>query len=255
VDSKGNFQTIGFIPWAEDGGGWIWPWVFGANFTKNVNGKVTLTLNDPKTLAALNWMAGYSKKYGADKLQTAISGFGNIFSPNDAFISGKVAMMVGGNWHTEALRTYNPKLDYAVYPIPAPAGGRKLATVLGMNVYLVPTGSKHPLEAVKFAMWAGNGTAVIGNENIWRTFSGYKQPADAPKNIWQLHNDPVYKVTELLDKSPNATNGPLLPIEAQLDNEMNTAEQTVYYGKATAAKAMADLQTRMQALLDKSLHQ
>src|SRR5438552_2372499 len=33
-NSKGGFKTIGFIPWAEDGGGagsgaFLWPWVFG----------------------------------------------------------------------------------------------------------------------------------------------------------------------------------------------------------------------------------
>ena len=94
---------------------------------------------------------------------------------------------------------------------------------------MVPAGSKHPLEAVKFAMWAGNGSAVIGNENIWRTFAGYKQGANAPKNIWQQHDDPAYKVTEKLTVSPNAQNPPLLPISAQLTNEMITAEQTVYY--------------------------
>jgi hypothetical protein len=124
-----------------------------------------------------------------------------------------------------------------------------------MNVYIVPAGSKHPLEAVKFAMWAGNGVPVIANENIWRTYSGYKQGPNSPKNIWQLHDDAAYKVTELLSSSPNATNGPLLPISAQLNNEMTTAEQTVYYGKEDAVKAMTDLQNRMQPLLDKGLHQ
>ncbi len=255
-DSKGNLNTIGFIPWAEDGSNpWIWPWVFGANFTKVVNNKVKLTLTDPATIRALDYQAGYAKKYGADKLQTAISGFGAAFSPNDAFIGGKVAMMVGGNWHTEALRTYNPKLDYAVFPIPYPAGGRPNATVFFMNIYMVPVGSKHPLEAVKFALWAGNGSAVIGNENVWRTFSGYKQGPNAPKNIWQTHDDAAYKVTEKLNVSPNATNGPLLPISTQLANDLATAEQKVYYLKSTPLQAMTEVQNRLQPLLDKALHQ
>ena len=30
--------------------------------------------------------------------------------------------MVGGNYHTEALRTYSPKLDYGVTTLPARAG-------------------------------------------------------------------------------------------------------------------------------------
>ena len=107
-------------------------------------------------------------------------------------------MMVGSDYHTEALRTYNPKLDYAVAPLPVAPGGRKMATEFSVNIYFVPVGSKHPLEAVKFAMWAGNGVAVIGNENIWHTFSGYKQGPDSPKNIWQQRGDPVYKVTEQL---------------------------------------------------------
>jgi multiple sugar transport system substrate-binding protein len=256
LDSKGNFKTIGFIPWAWDGADpWIWPWMFGANFTKVVKGKTMLTLTDPATVRALEYQATYGKKYGVGKLQAAVSSFGNVFSPNDPFISGLSAMMVGSDYHTEALRTYNPKLDYMVSPLPLAPGGRKNATEFSINIYFVPKGSKHPLEAVKFAMWAGNGVAVIGNENIWHTFSGYKQGPHAPKNIWQQRNDPVYKVTEQLLKSPNTTNGPLLPISSQLNNEMQTAAQTVYYGKGSALKTLTDLQNRMQPLLDKALHQ
>jgi multiple sugar transport system substrate-binding protein len=260
VIKGGRFKTIGFIPWAYEGGGagnqsFTWPWMFGANFTKVVNGKVMLTLTDPAMLRALNWEATYAKKYGADRLQTAVNSMGNAFSPNDPFISGELAMMVGGNWHTEALRTYNPKLDYAVFPIPVPTGGRMNGTIFGFNVYMVPVGSKHPLEAVKFAMWAGNGSAVIGNENVWRTFSGYRQGPNAPKNIWQQHNDPTYAVTEKLAASPNATNGVLLPISTQLINDLWAAEQSVIYGKTSALSAMSQLQSQLQPLLDKALKQ
>jgi len=255
-DSKGNFKTFGFIPWAWDGADpWIWPWIFGANFTKTVNGKVMLTLNDPATIRAMNYLASYSKEYGVSKLQSAVSSFGGVFSPSDPFISGIAGMMVGSDYHTEALRTYNPKLDYMVTTLPIAPGGRTNATEFSVNIYMVPTGSKHPLEAVQFAMWAGNGSAVIGNENIWHTFAGYKQPASAPKNIWQQRGDPVYKVTEKLLQSQNTTNGPLLPISAQLNNEMQTAEQSVYYLKSSPQAALTDLQNRLQPLLDKALHQ
>ncbi len=256
--SNGKFKTIGFIPWVWEGGQldpFMFPIMFGAKFTKTVGGKVELNLTDPKIIAALNYMASYGKKYGADKLQVAMSGFGSYFSATDPFIGGTVAMAIGSDFHTEALRTYNPKLNYGVTTIPVAPGGPKNVTDFSCNVYMVPAGSKHPLEAVKFAMWAGNGSAVIGNENIWRTFAGYKQGANAPKNIWQQHDDPIYKVTEKLDVSPNAQNPPLLPISAQLANELQTAEQNVYYGKETALKAMTDLQNRLQPILDKSLHQ
>ncbi len=257
-NSKGGFKTIGFIPWVWEGGAldpFQIPAMFGAQFTKTVNGKVKLNLTDPRMIKALNYMASYSKKYGAGTLQTAMSGFGNFFSPNDPFISGQVAMAIGSDFHTEALRTYNPKLSYGVTTLPLASSGPKNTTNFSCNVYMVPKGAKHPLEAVKFAMWAGNGSAVIGNENIWRTFAGYKQSSDAPKNIWQQHNDPVYKVSEKLQASPNAKNPPLLPISAQLANELQTSEQQVYYGKQTVMQAMTDLQNRLQPILDKGLHQ
>ncbi len=260
--SGGKFKTVGFVPWAYEGGGgqgtagvYTWPWVFGGNYTKVVNGKVMLTLNDPAAIRALEWETSYAKKYGADKMQVTVSGTLDPFSPNDLFITGQIAMMVAGNWHTEALRTYNPKLDYAVFPIPYPPGGRKNACLLFMNIYMVPEGAKHPAEAVRFAMWAGNGTAVIGNEDIWRTYSGYKQKPTDPKNKWQRSNDAAYKVTQLLSVSPNATNGPLLPITAQLTNELWAAQQKVIYGQATAQAALTDVQNRLQPLLDQGLKQ
>jgi hypothetical protein len=36
---------------------------------------------------------------------------------------------------------------------------------------------------------------------------------------------------------------------------MQTAAQTVYYGKGSALKTLTDLQNRMQPLLDQALHQ
>jgi multiple sugar transport system substrate-binding protein len=258
-DSKGNFKTIGFIPWAEDGSGywgvWLWQWLFGANFTKKVNGKLMLTLTDPAAIRALNWEAGYGKKYGASKLSGVVTGAAAPFSIDDLFISGKMAMMIGGQWHTEAMRTYNPKLDYAAYAIPAPPGGRQNATILSFNTWVVPQGARHPLEALKYGMWAGNGAPVVGNENTWMTVSAYKQPANAAKNIWQQRKDPVYSLVEKLAGSSNATKGPLLPISAQLNDAMTTAEQSVYYGKANAEQALSQVQSRMQPMLDKALNQ
>ncbi len=256
--SKGGYKTYGFIPWLWEGGvadPFQLPDMFGAKWTKTVNGKVKLTLTDPAIIKALDYMASYGKQYGVSNLETSLSGFGAAFSPNDPFIDGQVAMIIGGNYHTEAIRTYNPKLNYGVTLLPTAAGGPKNTTDFSCNIYMVPAGSKHPLEAVKFAMWAGNGSAVIGNENIWRTFAGYKQAANGPKNVWQQHDDPAYKVSETLQSSPNAENPPLLPISSQLANELITAEQQVYYGKQSAMKAMTDLQNRLQPILDKGLHQ
>ncbi len=258
--SGGRFKTIGFIPWAYDGGGagggaFTWPWVFGANFTKVVNGKVMLTLTDPAFIRALNWEATYAKKYGSDKLQTAVNSMGNSFSPSDPFLAGQLAMMVGGNYHTEALRTYNPTLDYAVWRIPAPPGGRSNATMLGTNVFMVPRGAKHPLEAVKVALGFATGGSEVATEDIWRTFSMYKQGPNSPKCIWQQRHDPTYALELQLAASPNATNPPLLPISAQLANSVWTAAQDVIYGKATAEHALSQVQSQLQPLLDQALHQ
>ncbi len=131
IGSNGKFKTIGFIPWVWEGGQldpFMFPIMYGAKFTKTVNGKVKLNLTDPKIIAALNYMAGYGKKYGADKLQVAMSGFGSYFSATDPFIGGTVAMAIGSDFHTEAIRTYNPKLDYGVTTIPLAPGGPKNVT-------------------------------------------------------------------------------------------------------------------------------
>ncbi len=260
VMNGSKFETIGFIPWAYEGGGagasvYTWGQVFGANFTQVVNGKVKLTLTDPAFIRSLNWEASYAKKYGADKLQVAATNTLNPFTANDLFITGELAMMVGGNWHTEALRVYGPKIDYVCYPIPYPPGGRKNASIMSFNFYMVPVGSKHPLEAVTFAMWCGSGPAIVGNADMWRSFSGYKQKPGDPVSIWVKNHDHTYSVIQMLAASPNTGSGVMLPISAQLANDLWAAEQKVIYGQATAESALAEVQNRLQPILDKALNQ
>ena len=216
-----------------------------------------LTLTDPATIRALNWLASYAKKYGADKLQVVAASPLAPSRPTTPSSPARSAMMVAGSWHTEALRTYNPKLDYIGAPDPLPARRPpECHRVLG-QIYMVPQGSKHPLEAVKFAMWAGNGVAVIGNENVWHTFPGYKQGPTRPKNIWQQHGDAgLQGDREALGLAKRHERRRCCRSRPSWTNEMWAAEQNgLSIGQGHGGAGMTEVQNRLQPILDKALHQ
>lgn len=73
----GNVQQIGLLPWNVYGNAnsmVTWGWVFGGSFYTQATNKVTA--NDPRVVAALEWMVSYAKKYGITKIASFTAPFG-----------------------------------------------------------------------------------------------------------------------------------------------------------------------------------
>jgi multiple sugar transport system substrate-binding protein len=75
---------------------WSWGIVFGGSFYDAKSGQATA--GDPRVVAALDWMASYSRKYGAD--QVARFRKGDQALPGAAFplLEGRYAMIMDGQW-------------------------------------------------------------------------------------------------------------------------------------------------------------
>lgn len=161
-DKSGNIKVAGFLP--NFGNSWLYMYSFmtGAKFMSD-DGR-TCTLYSKEAEEALQFMIdGYDVVGGYEKAQAFQSGF--LQNQNDAFIVGKVAMKIDGDWILNSLSRWGPDLDFGVSPPPIPderlagkgryAGEKeKLITWTGGFSYAIPTGARRPEEAWRFIKWA-----------------------------------------------------------------------------------------------------
>ena len=87
--AQGRIIQMGFLP-SEPG--W-WPWSWGYWFGGKLwDGKETVTTDEPGNIEAYEWVRSYSEKFGVDNIKKFSSSFGVFSSPQNAFLSSKVAM-------------------------------------------------------------------------------------------------------------------------------------------------------------------
>ncbi|OMD41791.1 ABC transporter substrate-binding protein [Paenibacillus odorifer] len=98
----------------------------------------------------------------------------------DAFVTGKVAMLYSGPWMLSTYNKYGKDLDYGIVPPPAGPSGDK-GSVMGGFGLVIPEGSKHKEEAWEFIKWW---TANKDNALLWAKTSlnlpGYKPSMEDP---------------------------------------------------------------------------
>jgi multiple sugar transport system substrate-binding protein len=156
TDKNGAYTQVGFIPYDtaySQGWHYTWGFDFGGKFADPATGKVTPT--DEKIVAAFQFLHDWAKAMGPQKVQTFISTYAppNFPPQQGPFLTGKVAMMVNGDWMLNQIRTYMPSLNYGVTYIPVANKGDPPSTWAGGWSLCIPTGSKHTAEAFKFLSW------------------------------------------------------------------------------------------------------
>jgi multiple sugar transport system substrate-binding protein len=245
----GKIDRLGFIPWVDSGGdAFTWLWMFGSKIYDPASNKLVLT--DDKSVAAFTWMNKYAQKYDPAKLKSFTSGFGGMFSPDHPFMTGKLAMTVTGNWFTNALKIYAPKVNYKVAKIPTTADGRVGGSPLNSNVFMLPKGSKNPDLAAQFVKFALTPEINSNNFDVWRSIPITDKKFDDVS--WTKNADPIYKIEREVANSPNAGHPGLSPVSSQLADEMLQLRDNVIYNNKDPKPLLQALQDKLQKVVDKN---
>jgi multiple sugar transport system permease protein len=159
-DEVGNITQVGFIPMYGNSWLYLYGWQNGGEFL-SADGR-TCTLNDPKIVGALEWVTGvYDALGGVQK----VDGFSTTFQAGDLdpFLTGKVAMMVNGNWILNTIASYKPDMNFGVAPAPVPAwrleaarkdpGLKPYLTWSGGFSWAIPERARRPELAWEFIKW------------------------------------------------------------------------------------------------------
>ncbi|MFK9091513.1 ABC transporter substrate-binding protein [Bacillus salipaludis] len=214
-----RFKQIGFIPWYNQGWLYSWGWPFGGSFYDQKTNKVTA--NDPKIIESLQWMTDYAKKYNVEDIAgfTDSKGSGAM----DPFLTGQLAMHIGGNWSISGYLKYKPDLNYGVAPIPTPSGTDYTSWSGGMAV-VIPKGAKHPKEAWEFVKFFGSEEGQELYNGKYKTLS----VIDSVNKKLGYMDHPIF--SEFIKILPNSHNRPVIPEGELLWNELSNAVDNSIHG-------------------------
>ena len=122
----GSLKVVGYDPefgFYQNTSGAYQPSV-GAKWF-DANGKSSLA-KDPAWSRLLKWQKSLVDYYGHDKLVRWQAGAGDEFSASHAFETGKLAMMMDGEWRVSFIAADHPELQYGTAPMPVDGASPKL---------------------------------------------------------------------------------------------------------------------------------
>ena len=247
-DSQKRLIQAGFLPGEPGWWGYGWGYFFGGNLLQSAE---TISVAEPANVRAFEWMVSYSKNLGVGVTKRFRSGFGNFSSPQNAFLSGKVAMVLQGVWMHNFIDKYAPGLQWTAAPFPYPSGHPELAntTSADADVLVIPKDSAHPAEAFQFIRYLTTQPALeklcLGQQK----FTPLNAVSDA---FWRAHPNPHIRLFRELGMSKNAFSIPQTAIWNEYKREIDNAVDLMQNLRETPAEALADVQTKMQAALDRN---
>lgn len=243
IGTDGTIERVGLVP---DGLGW-WGHVFGGSFVDADNGKITA--NDPKIVAALEWLASYRTRLGVDKVAAFQSGFGDYMSTQNPLFAGKESMKQVGEWFIQFSKRFAPDQDIRMIPAPVPEGGRENCTNFGGSVFTIPTGVKNPDAAWEFIKFVSQ-DEVMG-EFCFNIFN--IPPKIKPASEERFTSEPRFKLAVDLLNGQNAFGPYKIPVNDTLNARLGEAETAVLTGQGTAQEVLDRVTEEVQKELDDAL--
>ncbi len=246
-DQKRLIQ-VGFLP-SEPG---LWQWAWGFYFGGQLVKGDKITTTDPGNVRAFEWLASYSKKIGVDKIQRFRSGFGNFASPQNPFLSGKVAMEVQGVWMFNFIEKYAPGLEWRAAPFPHPADRPDLAapTDVEADLLVVPSESKHPEEAIEFIKFVSTQEAM---EMLCLGQKKHTPLKEVSAEFKAKHPHPYLDLFQSLGSSPGGYHPPKVGVYNEYLRALVGAIDEVQNLRTPPREALQAVEARIQKAYDREL--
>ncbi|HJP84040.1 MAG TPA: extracellular solute-binding protein [Fimbriimonadaceae bacterium] len=267
----GTLKRAGFLP--NFGNSWLYMYAFQNNAEFMDKERRHCTLYTPDSEEALKFMVqGYDQVGGYELAKSFESGF--LTKENDAFLVGKVAMKIDGDWIISTLARYGPAVDFGVAPAPVPDDryyhrGRfatekqQYITWMGGFSLAIPRGARNIEDGwkyIKFATSTEGRLIEMAEQQKWEKLRGRlyvpKQIANREANElgYQRFRPGEKKYADAvkmhMDLAPFGRVRPATFVGQALWNEHVKAFETAAYHKATPKEALLAGQKAVQHDLD-----
>jgi multiple sugar transport system substrate-binding protein len=184
------------------------------------NLKPTLA-TDPNWAKMLTWQKAMVDAIGYEKLQkfaAKLGGANSEFSAQNGFETGKIAMMIDGEWRNAFIEGDKSKVSYATAPFPVDADQPDLygSGQIGGTIAGIPKGVKHPAES-----WLLLQFMTTDNDYLTTLAHGLKNVPSTTESLkdQQLQNDPHFKTFLDIFANAKSTFKPITPI-GQTDTDL-----------------------------------
>ncbi|MCK6470253.1 MAG: extracellular solute-binding protein [Planctomycetes bacterium] len=258
-DENGRLVQMGFLP--TEPGWWNYGWGnwFGGKFVSE-DGRTLLCDTQP-WIDAYAWLDKMAAEFGREGVSSFRGGIGNFDSPHNAFIAGKVAMVLQGVWMANFIRRYKPAMRWGVAPFPGPGGSdAEPVSIAQADVLVIPRGCPNPEAAWRFARYVSSTgpddpSAPLEGMEILCDGQGKHTPfRHATPRFLAEHRHEQLKVFIDLGASPNAVIEPLMPIWKEYRLGLQAAFEKLWLKGdqpgVTPESVLKELKDRLQPKLD-----
>ncbi len=228
----------------------------------------TYNMLDPANVAAFEWIAGFSRRMGAQNFVDFQSGLGAYSSPTNPFLSGSVAMVQMGQWMANLIERFMPDMSQEIVPyalepflprvvrpfnyewaaeaFPSAVPGAKDVSYDVTDVLIIPRGSKHACEAFEFMAFVQRQEEM---EKLCK-MSGKNSPLKKNSEDWVYANpNPYVDVYDRLAASPNARPNDQTPVYNEALTLIQVAAEQTYLLKKTPVEALTEAQREISKRL------
>lgn len=242
----GRIIQMGFLP--PEPGWWHHGWghFFGGELW---DGGKNILIDTKPYHDAFNWIASYSRNFGVTSLQNFRSSFGNFSSPQNPFMSGKVAMVLQGVWMANFIYQYAPDMEWGAAPFPVVNPGDDPVTFAGLDMLMIPRGAKHPREAFEFMSYVNRQGPM---ERLCLSHRKNSPLREVSEDFYRNHKNPFIRMFQELAWSKNAVHAPKMSIWNEYNREIYNAFERVWIQEVSPAKALADAKERIQKSWDRA---
>jgi multiple sugar transport system substrate-binding protein len=202
------------------------------------SGKPTLS-TDPNWTKMLEWHKSVVDEIGYDKLQKffgKLGGGDSEWSAQHGFETGKIAMMLDGEWRNAFIEADKSKVNYATAPFPVDDAQPDLygSGLVGGTIMGIPKGVDHPAESWLLVKYMTTDTGALttlakGLRNVPSTVESLKDP--------ELNADAHFSTFMKIFQHPKSTFKPITPI-GQTDQDLfGSLAEKYQAGKVTDLQA------------------
>lgn len=245
---NGPLERAGFLHMEPGWWSWIWGYFFGGSLYDPVKDRALA--GSEEFIRAYEWVQSYPKEFGSEHVDRFRSGFGPYGTPQSAFLTGEVAMVVQGPWMANQVVAFRPDLDYGVAPMPvvdSMLDPQNPVTCVDTDVLMIPRGAKHPEASMEFIAY----TQRKENVEALATAHCKGSPlAEVSESFLANHPNRGVRLFTSMASSSRAFIAPPTPVWPEFKDIFDTAMQDLWTLREPARDRLPRVQTRAQALLD-----
>jgi len=239
----GSIAVMGHLPIEP---GW-WQSYFCHWFGGRLWDGESITVSSSENLRTARWIASYPERFGADNLLRFQSGIGTFASPQNAFFTGRVAMVLQGVWMDNFIRNYaSPDFEYGVAAFPSEDPTRwPKVSLAEPDSFSIPAGARHPREAFLFL-------AYLNRQDVLEKLALGQRKMTSLRTVSESflkhHPNPHIETFIELAASPNLSRKPPIAQRNQLESEMQNTIGLLLRLKIDPVDALAEVQAHQEQI-------